>query len=142
MRGIFILPVLRKILDKLLFNDIYKEIDQAMSDSNIGARKARHSKNHLFLLYGIVNYVLHEAKSNIDICIYDIEKCFDALWLEDCANDLFDSLPTTLQNDKLALVYETNRNNFVAVKTAVGLTERVNIKNIITQGGVFGPIDT
>ena len=140
-RGIFILPVLRKILDKLIFNDIYKAIDQSMSDSNIGARKGRHSKNHLFLLYGIVNHVLHESKSNIDICIYDIEKCFDALWLEDCANDLFDSLPSKLRNDKLALVYETNRNNFVAVKTAVGLTERVNVENIVTQGGVFGPIE-
>jgi len=38
-------------------------------------------------------------------------------------------------------VYETNRNNFVAVKTAVGLTERVNVENIVTQGGVFGPIE-
>ena len=140
-KGIFILPVLRKILDKLIFNDLYDDIDKAMSDSNIGARKNRNVKNHLFVVYGVVNYVLQEEKSCIDICIYDIEKCFDALWLEDCLNDMFDSLPASQQNDKLALVYETNRNNFVAIKTAVGLTDRVNIRNIVTQGGTFGPID-
>ena len=29
----------------------------------------------------------------------------------------------------------------VAVKTAVGLTDRVNMENIVTQGGTFGPIE-
>ena len=140
-RGIFILLVLRKILDKLIYNDIYEDIDLAMSDSNIGARKNRNVKNHLFVVNGIVNSVLKEEKSCVDICIYDIEKCFDALWLEDCLNDMFDSLPPKKRDDKLELVYEANRNNFVAVKTAVGLTERVNIKNVVTQGGTFGPLE-
>ena len=63
--------MLRKILDKLIFNDLYDDIDKAMSDSNIGARKNRNVKNHLFVVYGVVNYVLQEEKSGIDICIYD-----------------------------------------------------------------------
>ena len=29
----------------------------------------------------------------------------------------------------------------MAVKTTVGLTDRVNIQNIVTQGGTFGPIE-
>ena len=36
--------------------------------------------------------------------------------------------------------YEGNSQNKVAVNTPVGLTERVNLKKIVTQGGVFGPI--
>ena len=140
-RGIFILSVLRKILDKLIYNDKIKDIDQGMSDSNIGARKHRNIKNHLFVVYGIINSVLHEEKSCVDISIYDLEKAFDAMWLEDCLNDLYDTLPTNQQDDKLALVYETNRTNLVAVKTPVGLTERVVIEKIVTQGGTFGPIE-
>ena len=140
-RGIFILSVFRKIFDKLIFNDKYSFIEDSMSDSNIGARKSQSIKNHLFVLYGIIKYVLHEEKSCIDICIYDIKKCFDALWLEDVMNDLHDSVPTDEQDDKLALIFEANRNNFVAVKTAVGLTKRVNIEKIVTQGGTFGPIE-
>ena len=57
-RGIFILTVLRKILDKLLYNDNYDSIDQNMSESNIGARKRRNIRDHLFVIYGIINSVL------------------------------------------------------------------------------------
>ena len=36
-RGIFILAVVRKILDKLIDQDKYEDISKGMSDSNIGA---------------------------------------------------------------------------------------------------------
>ena len=89
-RGIFILSVLRKILDKLIYNDKYQDIDNGMSDSNIGGRRNKNIKNHLFVVYGIINSTLREEKTFIDICIYDLEK---ALWLEDCLIDLYDTLP-------------------------------------------------
>ena len=50
-------------------------------------------------------------------------------------------LPEDQHDDKLALVYESNRNNLVAVKTAVGMTDRINMEKIVTQGGTFGPIE-
>ena len=52
-RGIFILTVLKKTLDKLMYHDMYEDIDKNMSDSNIGARKDRNIRNHLFMIYGI-----------------------------------------------------------------------------------------
>ena len=73
-------------------------------------------QNHLFVVYGIMNSVIYEEKSSIDICVYNLEKAFDALWIEDCLNDLHDTLPEDQHDDKLALVYESNRNNMVAVK--------------------------
>ena len=138
-RGIFLLTVLKKILDKLIYFDNYNDIDNNMSDSNIGARKGRNIKNHLFMIYGIINSVIRGKEDSIDIQIYDIEKAFDGLWLEDCLNDVFDSVSPEKRNDKLALLYEANRKNMVAVKTAVGLTDRVDIPNIVQQGGTWGP---
>ena len=38
-RGIFRVPILRTILDKLIYNDEYENIDSKLSDSNVGARK-------------------------------------------------------------------------------------------------------
>ena len=38
-RGIFLLSILRKVLDKLVYNEKYPDKDLAMSVSNIGARK-------------------------------------------------------------------------------------------------------
>ena len=114
-RGIFILTVFKKILDKLLYFDLYDDIDSNMSASNIGARKKRNIKNHLFIIYGIINSVVNGKEDPIDLQIYDIEKCFDALWLDDCLNDIYDTVSEDNHNDKLALIYESNQENLVAI---------------------------
>ena len=134
-RGIFILTTLKKILDKLIYFDNFEDIDRHMSDSNIGARRDRNIKNHLFMIYGIINSVLRGKEDCVDIQIYDIEKAFDGLWLQDCMNDVFDSISEKNKNDKLALLYLSNQNNKVAVNTAVRLTEHITIPNIVQQGG-------
>ena len=54
-RGIFVVSVMRMILDSLIYQDKYNELDENMSDSNIGARKARNVRDHLFIVNGIVN---------------------------------------------------------------------------------------
>ena len=68
------------------------DIESHMSDSNIGARKDRNVKNHLFIIYEIINSVIKGKEPCIDLQIYDLEKAYDALWLEKCMNDVFDSL--------------------------------------------------
>ena len=139
-RGIFLLTVMKKIIDKLIYNDSYTDIDRNMSDSNIGSRKRRNAKDHLFIIHGVINSVIKGKEDPVDIQIYDLEKAFDALWLEDCLNDLYDSTSQHNHNDKMSLLYEANKVNMVAVKTAVGMTDRENIPTIVQQGGTWGPI--
>ena len=91
-------------------------------------------------MYGILNSVLNGEGDPVDMQIYDVEKCFDALWLEDCMLDIYETLPPGARDDKLALLYEMNKKNYVAVKTAVGLTERVMIPTVVMQGGKWGPL--
>ena len=135
-RCIFILTVVKKILDKLLYFDLYDEIDKNMSPSNIGARKKRNIRNHLLIIYGIINSVVNGNEEPVDLQIYDLVKCFDALWLDDCLNDVYDTVGVSSHNDKLALLYEANQENLVSVKsTAIGQTERENMPNIVQQGG-------
>lgn len=71
-RGIFILTVLMKILDKLIYFDNYEHIDNNMSDSNVGARKNRNIKVQLFILHGVINSVMRGEDDCIDIQIYDL----------------------------------------------------------------------
>ena len=97
-----------------------------MSDSNIGARKHRNIRNHLFVIYAIINSVVQGESGCIDIQIYDLVQAFDALWLDDCLNDVFDAVTEEKTDDKLALLYDINKENKVAVNTAVGQTERFN----------------
>ena len=77
----------------------------------------------------------------MDIQIYDLVKAFDALWVADCMNDLWDTLPSQARDDRLALLYESSRTNLVAINTAVGQTKRVNIPEIAQQGGDLGAHD-
>ena len=109
-----------------------------MSDSNIGARRKRNIKDHLFIIHGIINSVIRGDEECVDVQIYDLEKAFDSLWLVDSLNDIFDTLPEDKQNDELSLLYESNRNTQMAVKTAVGMTDRVGIPDSVQQGGTWG----
>ena len=68
----------------------------------------------------------------IDIQIYDLIQAFDALWL--------DALPEESRDDKLALLYDINKKNKVAVNTAGGQTERIDVNKIVTQGGTWGSL--
>ena len=140
-RGIFGLGIFRYILEKQIYCDKYQFIDKGMSDSNVGGRKGRNIRNHLFMVYGVINSVVHGGADPIDIAIYDIEQCFDAMWLTQAMNDLYDVVEEEQRDDKLALVYLVNRKNKVAVKNPFGLTDRVEINDVILQGSCWGPME-
>ena len=111
-----------------------------MTNSNIGGRRDRNIRDHLFIVYGIINSVINGSEEEVDIKIYDVEKCFDALWLEDCLLDLLDTLPAEEHDDKVSLLYNMNVKNKVAVKTPFGLTHRIDMPKIVLQGGKWGPL--
>ena len=78
-RGVFNVVKLRTILDKLILNDKYDIIDGSMSFANIGARKGRNIRDHLFVINGILNEAAQKKDKNLDIQIFDIQKCFDKM---------------------------------------------------------------
>ena len=135
-RGIFIMNIFRSLLMKMVYRDNYAIIDKSMSDSNVGARKKKNIRNHIFIINGIINEAI-QNKSNIDVQILDYRQCFDSMWLKECINDLYNAGVT---DDSLALIFEANKKNQVAVKTPVGLTQREMVEEIVLQGEVFGPL--
>ena len=89
-RGIFCVNKIRSILDKLIYNDYYEVIDRSMSCSNIGGRKDRNIREHLFIVNGIMNDVINNKYSKeVDIEIYDVAKCFDKLEYHNTSNAFF-----------------------------------------------------
>ena len=120
-RGVFILSIFRSILMKILLKNEYKMIDSYMSDSNVGGRKGRRTQDHLFVINGVIfEHARKRGKKPLTIGIYDYRLCFDSMWQEEVINDLFEA---GVQDDKLALLYEINKTNRVAVKTVDGLSE-------------------
>ena len=99
-----------------------------MSDSNVGARKGRNIRNHLFLVYGIINSVNKGESKPVDLNLYDLVQCFDSMWLDEAMNNLYDTIDKKERDDKLALIYEGNKEVEVAIKTPFGLTNRTRAK--------------
>ena len=123
------------IKDRMIYNDVKDPVQ--MSDSQVGAREEYNVRDHLFVIYSVQNAVIHNESPPIDIHMYDLCKCFDSLWLEECCNNLYEA---GIKDDKLAMIYEGNQTNKVAVRTPGGLTERAIIERVVTQGGVTGPL--
>ena len=113
-RGIFNVAKLRSMLDKLLYADTYKVIDPNLSCSNVGGRQGRNIRDHLFVVYGIVNDVKNGQADPIDIQGYDITKCFDEMGYEETHNDLWD---VGINDDKFALIAKLDENAQVVVNT-------------------------
>ena len=134
-RGIFGIPRIKQIFEKLIYEDIYDTVDINMSDSNAGARKKRNCRDHLFIVNGVLNYVLKEKRPPVDLQIYDIEMCFDKLNLREALNDFWEA---GVQDDKFALLYELNKKLDILVKTTSFETKRESVEEVVAQGGVFG----
>ena len=135
-RGIFCVNKIRSIMDKLIYNDYYAIIDASMSCSNIGGRKNRNIRDHLFVINGIMNDVMNSKTTEaIDLEIYDVAKCFDKLEYFNTANDFFKA---GVKDDKFVVVANSNKECEVSIKTPWGTkTNRKTFKNIEMQGTVL-----
>ena len=85
---------------KMTYNDKYNIVDENMSDSNMGARKGKNIRNHIFILNGVINEADNQKNHGIDLQILDYKQCFDSLWIEECMNDLWEA---GITDDKLGL---------------------------------------
>ena len=138
-RGVFNVVKIRSILDKLIYNDIYNKVDSSMSSSNIGARRNRNIRDHLFVINGILNDVQQSKNvGGVDLGIYDIAKCFDKMWYAETGNDIYKA---GVKDDKFVLIANSNKKSQVAVKTPWGgLTDRIELEELEMQGTVLSNI--
>ena len=121
MRGIFRIQVFRAILDILIYVDEYPNLDQNLTDCNVGARKGRNIRDNIFVLNAISNSVRKGSEEALDYQTYDVFKCFDSLWLFEVINCLYQA---GFQNDKLPLIFLENEFADIAVKTANKMSRR------------------
>ena len=137
-RGIFVCSVLRNILMKLIYGRTYDKVDDSMTDSQIGARKRKSVRNHLFILNSIISDVMSSVKKEpIDLSVMDFKQMFDSEELTVCLNSMYDA---NIKDDMLALMYEANKTTIFSVKTPNGTTKPAEIVNKVLQGDVLAPL--
>ena len=52
-RGVFRALIFRTILERLIYNDEYPNIDMNLTDANVGARNKRNIRDNLFVIYAV-----------------------------------------------------------------------------------------
>ena len=137
-RGVHSVSRFRAIIDKLLYNDKYLEIDRNMSDCNVGGRRSRSIRDNLFVIYAVINDAIGYQKVEIDIGFYDLSQCFDSMWFQETMNDLWDSME--IRDDKFSLISEMNAEMDLFVKTPVGDSDIFTVEKIEQQGTVLAPL--
>ena len=123
----------KSYFEKLLNLGIIQYLEQNMAKFQTGGMRGKGVTNNLFILRGIINHSKYLGKylgKELWISFYDIETCFDSLWLEDCINSLWNY---GVQNDTLYLIYLLNRNADIIVKTPFSDTEAFTIPNLVNQ---------
>ena len=133
-RGVFRTTILRNILERLIYNDEYNTVDSGLTDCNVGCRKKRNVRHILFVINAVTNSSKKGTDNPCDICVYQVRKCFDTLWMSECINDLYES---GLTNDKLCLLFHANKSARIAIKSSSGVSERFTIHNKVMQGTVW-----
>ena len=70
------MSIFRYMLMRLIYRDKYTIIDKNMSDSNIGSRKKKNIRNHIYVVNSIIQDVLSKkANEPIDIMVMDYKQC-------------------------------------------------------------------
>ena len=122
----------------LIYDTKYSKIDRKMSDCQMGGRKKKGCKNNIFILNGLIHDVLKSKKMKpILLQFYDYSQMFDSINLQSAICDIYD---TGVDDDQLVLLYKSNKEINMAVKTANGMSERQIVPEIVLQGDTFGSI--
>ena len=84
-RGVFLVPIASLIFEKLLKNRVTPHLEENMTKFQTGGRQGKGVVDNLFILRGIIDHAKYLGRE-LWLTFYNIEKCFERLWLEDCIN--------------------------------------------------------
>ena len=112
-RGTFIGVILTIIFEKVIKIVYCQSLVEIWLSFKTGGVEGKGVVDNLFVLRGIIDQSVYLNKS-IFATFYDIEKCFDSLWFEDCINSLWEN---GVQDDTIYLSYILNAKASVTVNT-------------------------
>ena len=135
-RGIFLTSIVSKTFERILLNRNLLTIDEKMTIYQNGGRKERGTVDNLFTVRAVIDEAKYYGK---DLYLFygDLEKCFDKLWLKDSIIEIW---KTGVPSNEVMMLYEINKEAVVKVFTPVGVTDEIEIKEVVRQGSIWGPV--
>ena len=132
-RGIFLTMMASKIFERMLQTRMKVPLER-VSFFQSGSKSGKSAADNLFLLRSSMDYSKYKNES-LYVTTYDFRQAFDSLWLQDCILVL---RRLGVEKYILKLINEMNKKAVVQIKTPHGLTEPVDVTDIVKQGGILG----
>ena len=130
-RGIFLTQVICKIWERLI-KDRASFATCNINKLQAGSTKNKSTADHTFIIRSCITRAVY-LKCSLFLNFYDFRQCFDKLWLEDSVISLY---KLGLQNEFLSLIYKTNLEANIVVKTPFGNSASFTKTSIVKQGSV------
>ena len=139
-RPISLLPICGKILEKIIFNNLYTYLhtNNLITKNQSGFRPGYSTTNQLLYLFDEIHQAFDSTKSFEARTVFlDISKAFDKVWHDGLIfkleqNGISDNLVKLIQN------YLSNRKQRVVQNGSY--SDYTNIKSGVPQGSVLGPL--
>ena len=125
-----------KRCSRVILNRQYTNIDQSMSEFQNGGRKKRSSSEHLYITRAIIDYFRY-LNIPVTMQFYDLEKCFDRLWLRKCMTVLWES---GVRGPEWMAIYLMNKSAEIVIQTPVGETQPIEVQEVVMQGTVMAAV--
>ena len=130
-RGLFLTNIVGKAYENITDRSSNVKFDKSQN----GGTKGKGGVDNWMMLMAIVDEG-KRLKKPVYLFFADLVKCFDRLWLKDCLNDLHSC---GMREREVLLLYKMNESAVFRVSTPVGLTEEVEVREVVKQGTVYGP---
>ena len=107
-----------------------------MSEMQLAGKKGRSAMDNLIIMNTITENQRVQTL-NTYMFFADAVKCFDKLWLKDCLLEMYNlgHDPNTLN-----ILSEMSKETYIIIRTPVGNTDNIQVKEVVKQGTIFGPI--
>ena len=127
-RGLFITSVVSKLFEKTKLSSQREKIENQLSKFQTGGVKGKSPIDNKMVLNATIDYN-NFINSETYVFFADAYKCFDKIDLKTSLVDLYEMLGA----HETKLVYEMNKKATITVKTPVGNTNPIRVKEISTD---------
>ena len=134
-RTISLIPHASKILLKIMLNRINPIIEKQLSETQLGFRKGRGTRDGIFLLRCLSERMI-EKQQNLYLCFIDYTKAFDRV--NHCK--LLDVMEqASVPEHERKLVAYLYWHQTASIRTAAGCSNKVSIQRGVRQGCILSP---
>ena len=107
-----------------------------MPEMQAAGRKETSAMDNLIVMNTIIENQ-RAQKLNTYMFFADVVKCFNKLWLKDCLLEMYN---LGYDPNTLKILYEMNKETDKIIRIPVRNTDNVQVKEVVKQGTIFGPI--